>query len=279
MLVGCAKKDEPIDLPPKLSFVVDYSTYPDDQSVADQQPTEKGEALLVYPGYAPVLGSYRADATVNVVVWKVITDVAVFFPRLAFLTAFSKKPTQADDGWWEWKFNYWLIYSANLRGRVNGDHVEWEMYMSKSGANAYTDFKWFYGSHNIGATSGTWTLKKGPFNDYDFLSIDWTRNSDGTSTIKYTNIIDAASTATDAEKNNAGEYIEYGSLSTPDIYGYNAYFNINLKDDASPYAAHLQEIKWHITDKDGRIRDPKNYGDSAWYCWDTTGVDMTCPTS
>lgn len=284
LLAGCAKnEEEPIDLPPTLSFVVDYDSFPatvttkagfevlaaNDYSQSSFDVIQQQLKAVYAPSYAA--GTDFSRALLTVAVWKVITDLGLVIPRLAFLESFKHKPERQNDGSWVWSYSYSFLlqtYTAKLVGKIDGTDVVWEMYLSKSGTDAYTDFNWYSGRHDIAATSGTWTLRKSPTEAYDYVGITWARDVNaGTATIKYTNIIPAGTA--DAQVNENGGYVHYGTTTDA---SYNAFFNIYNKG-----ADNLTQIEWNRTTKDGRMADPAFYSNTDWHYWDTTLANTAAP--
>ncbi len=285
-LAGC-KKDEdekPLSLPPQLSFVVGYDTFPEEpsgkaafealsyydysQSSMAKISDDTTESLM--PSQAVTSGHF-VQAGIRVFVWKTITDIGLLLPRVAFLTAFNHKPQLQDDGSWVWSYNIGLTHSARLVGKVVDTDVTWEMYISKNDGS-FTDFNWYSGRHDLSASAGSWTLRKSPTENYAFVGIDWTRVA-GTDqgTIKYTNILPADSG--DAKVPEIGSYIYYGKNSnTP----YDAFFHIYGKNTDTGLD-NLTEIEWNTVSKDGRIKDPAAYENNDWHYWDSSLADTTAP--
>ena len=134
------------------------------------------------------------------------------------------------------------------------------MLLTKQGF--YTDFEWFTGYSNVPATEGNWTLNLNPDNPVPFLFINWSRNvEENTAEVKYTNI--------DQGSAGNGSYIHYGKTNGPT---YNRFYNIfGVEEDR------LINIEWNFEQYFGRVKDPKHFGDSNWYCWDEHLIDTVCP--
>lgn len=249
-LTGCEKAeqgDAPL-LPPKSSFVIDFSEF---------ENGAKSEAL--YQTY-----HNRNLAVLHVAVWNTVIFVHLAVPVASFLEAFNHEPIEQADGSWLWSYEVPLgntTYTAKLYGKGEGLNVTWKMYISKTGFGAFTDFLWFEGTSHIAGISGEWTLYQSPTQNIPFVGIEWYRNVDGTFGTTYTNIVPGGP--------ENGGYISHGfTKETP----YNAFYDIFNKGQDN-----LTEIQWHTVNKNGRIKDPKHFGNTNFHCWDSTGADIVCP--
>lgn len=285
-LVACKSSEtvsdeETFELPPRLSMVVGSETFPSDAStkaVADAlqhydfSQSTNDQISQTFKASLAAVGdkSYFNEAFLKVAGWSFITTAGTALPRLAFYEAFKHKPEKQSDGSWQWTYQFGGLligrHTARLVGYVEADQVYWEMYLSKNDST-FTDFNWFNGQHDIGRNAGSWTLRKAPDSDYDFVRIDWERDrTAGTAMVKYTNIIPATSGDPKAAEN--GGYIGYGT--TADVT-YDAYFDIYNKG-----ADNLVEIEWNIASENGRIKNPATYGD-VWNYWDSDHYNTTAP--
>jgi hypothetical protein len=183
--------------------------------------------------------------------------------------SFNHEPVQQPDGSWLWSYNFTagVVHTAKLIASTDNNQVFWTMLISKQGA--YTDFEWYTGVSNLVATEGTWRLNKDPnvSPPTPFLDIEWHRNPQaGSADVKYT-IIESGSVL-------ENDYIFYGIKNeTP----YNTFYDIFDSDQSN-----LIEIEWDrdSDQKDGRIKDPRHFGDTEWHCWDiiANGLeDIDCP--
>jgi hypothetical protein len=201
-------------------------------------------------------------AATNVAVWNTIITIGLAVPVAAFLESFKHEPVQHPDGTWAWAYDVTVGgvgHSAELQAiAVDGD-IHWTMLVSKDGA--YTDFTWFTGVSNLPATEGTWTLNRSPEDLNPFIGIEWHRNPlKETGDITYTNIVP------DGPEN--GGYISYGTTTgTP----YDAFYDIYNKG-----LDNHTEIEWNRTTKEGRVKDPRHFGDDDWRCWDSDLIDVDC---
>jgi hypothetical protein len=256
---GCGKSDKSNDitnalaLPPQSSLFTDFSSF----------PTVSSQAAASLVSRVTISGqSNFAFSAVNVIVWNTVITVGLAVPVYTFLEAFNHRPTLQPDGSWLWSYSKTILlvtYTAKLYGKINGDHVDWSMYISKAGD--FTDFNWFNGTADLAGTNGNWTMKKSPSDPVDLLSIDWARNAAAdTGHITYTNVEPGGP--------ENGGYISYGNDGTTDPT-YDAYYNIynKGKDD-------LINIEWNLTTKEGRVKNPAAFGDSNWHYWNSALQDV-----
>ncbi|MFW5707837.1 MAG: hypothetical protein ACOCX0_07120 [Bacteroidota bacterium] len=249
-LAGCEKDDEgtPPQLPPPSSFNIDFSDF------TEETKSQYANDTYIHRGYA----------LLNVAVWNTIIQLHLAIPVAAFNEAFNHTPVPQADGSWLWSYDVEVginTFTANLYAMNNGNTVEWSMYISKTGQNPYTDFLWFSGISHLDRTQGEWTLYKSPNENIPYVGIEWFTNGDENAEITYTNIVP------DGPEN--GGYIKYGRTAE---VPYNAFYDIFNKGEDN-----LTEIEWDTITKAGRIKDPKAFGNDAFYCWDSTGADTECP--
>ncbi len=185
-------------------------------------------------------------------------------PLAAYAGAFNHTPVRQEDGSWLWTCTVGVgtnNYTAELFAGTDVEGINWQMYLSKSGENAFTDFLWYEGEHDLLMTEGTWTLYKSPTDTVEYIGITWHRNpTTETGDIKYTNIEPGGS--------------EYGGLIT---YGttidtvYDAYYDVFMAGDE-----HYIDIDWNITSQAGRVLDSTHFEDDQWHCWDEDLSDTSC---
>jgi len=249
-ITSCEKEDygDAPDLPPKSSFVMDFSDFLDE---------EKSQ-------FANETYHHRNTAIFHIAVWNTVIFLHMAIPVAAFTGSFNHDPSPQPDGSWLWSYSVNVganTYTANLYGKGEGINVEWKMYISKSGHGAFDDFLWFEGNSHIAGIEGHWILYKSPTENIPFVRIDWFNNVDGTSGISYTNIIPGG-------PENGGYISHEVTKDTP----YDASYDIFNKGQNN-----LVEINWNRLAIKGQIRDPKTFGDEEFYCWDENGVDIECP--
>ena len=260
LFVGCgddgntSAKPTPPEIPPVSSFVMDFSDF-----IASQE-------------YQPS-GSDRARdqmsvdnwswAATNVLIWNTLITVGLAVPVAAFIESFHHEATRQPDGTWVWDYNFianHVVHLAELHGRLVDEEVQWEMYISKEGE--YTDFLWYSGASDLGATEGTWTLFATPADPAPLVGIEWNRDpGNGTADIKYTNIV--------PEGPENGGYIFYGTTGGDPYDAFYDIYNKGLDNHTG--------IQWNRTTKAGRVADPNHFGDSDWRCWTPDHQDASCP--
>jgi len=257
ILAGCSKEtvngpeEEPPILPPLESFKMEFSDF---QSSGSMSKNASNQVILSKNNWG--------WAALNVGVWNTLITIGLAVPVGSFVATIDqdKEPTQLEDGTWIWTVDYNILtvkHTASLHGKIVSTGVEWEMYISKE--NVYEDFLWYTGNSNFLGTEGSWTLNKDPNNPTPLLGIEWHRNSqEGTADIKYINI------EPDGPEN--GGYISYEiNQETP----YNAFYDIYNKGQENH-----TEMEWNRTSKDGRVKDPKHFGDTDWHLWNSNLDDV-----
>lgn len=242
LLLNSCKKDEknPPDIPPPSgSFIISTDDY--------ENNSEKEITNWFH-------------AATHVGFWQTVVSVTMAVPVAAFSEAVKNhEPVSVSDNRWMWAYDFKILvkYEAKLYGELRGDSVDWEMYISKTGA--YSDFLWYTGTCDINGTGGYWELAKSPDVSDTWLRIDWARNGDETGYIRYSGVL--------PDTEIYGDYIN--AEKTNDFYnaGYDIY---NAGEER------LLEVEWNTEDKSGRVKDFKKYEDENWHCWDENLQDITC---
>jgi len=250
--VSSCKKDEDKpapEIPPESTFVMEFKGFENDDTTATRD-------IETYQNWW--------WAASHVKVWNTLIKIGLAIPTASFLESF-KHPAIYDPGSdsWTFTYNFWVLgiaHKATLHASIVAEGILWEMFISKDGE--YTDFLWYYGVSDPLNHEGYWVLNNNPQNNQPLLEITWHRDpAGGTADIKYENILPGG-----AEN---GGYIYYGLTNdTP----YNAYYNIYNKS-----ADNLKNIEWHLTNIEGRVKDPVHFGDPDWHCWNNLFQDTTCP--
>ena len=250
LLTGCKKDEEknaPV-IPPASSFVMDFSGFSNPSDTAGNRETSS---------YYNWGFSY-----VNVVSWNAVLTVGLAVPVAAFNESFNHEAVyHPGQNNWTWSYNVTsnnIVYEAELTGTLQADSVKWEMRVTRD--NLFNDFLWFYGKSAIDQSGGYWVLKENPLTPVNLLKIDWHKYSGNTADIKYTNI-----TAGGAE---FGSYIFYGITTGV----YNRFYKIYKHT-----ADNLTDIEWNTDNHIGHVKDPLQFGDNLWHCWDTNLMDTVCP--
>lgn len=247
---GCKKDDDPaLEIPPESTFLMDFSDF----LSADDTTNSKGtKSVQTYKNWG--------HSFVSVAVWNVVITVGLAVPVASFREAFNHEAIyHPDEKNWTWSYNVQvdtITYEAELTGYVEEDSVVWKMRID--------DFLWYDGRSHVNISGGYWILYESKNQPTQLLRIDWNRNiDDGTADITYTNVAPEGSGFHD----NNGGYIFYGIK----ISEWDRFYDIYNKR-----ADNLTEIEWNASNKNGRVRDFKKFGDMNWHCWDTTLQDSNC---
>ena len=213
--------------------------------------------------------SIKADTSnalvsiVTVGAWNFLITVGLAVPVASFVESFKHEPTLKNDGTWVWEYSLvgnYSTYTAKLNGKLNGSKVNWEMYISKTGFGAFTDFLWYKGESNAENTSGEWTLYDNPTNAKELLEITWSDDKNGNAEITYLNIVPSGP--------ENGGYIHYGKNNNSP---YNAFYNIYNKGKDNHTI-----IEWNRTSKEGRVQDFKYFNNNNWHCWNSQWLNVNC---
>ncbi len=258
LLFYSCKKDETRvtapQLPPAESMVVDFGQLVN---------TEKSAAL------AKTNWMYSAT---TVGIWNTIVGTIFVVPVAAFKSAFNQQAVQVDNLTWQWQYSvdgFTSQYTARLLGKLEAEHVKWEMYITKAGIEPFDEFLWFEGTSKINGTSGQWILNHSAAFPEKTVQIDWKKDADQVGEIKYTYV---------RETNNIGVADSFkGSTLT---YGlqegeFNIYvnvhaFNVQLQTFTDSF------IEWNRTSFNGHVKAEHFFNDSDWHCWDNQGNDVDC---
>ncbi len=236
IFTSCQKKAEEPVLPPTSSVAIDDQEF---------QSSKSGEKI----------GTYWFAAAMQVGFWSAAINTTFAIPVYAYQHALEQDPTQVDDNTWLWQYSVSFMghtYQVKLYGIVDNNTVHWELYVN--------DFKWFEGSTDVDATSGTWVFYN--LDSVATVQVDWTFNSsDSTGTSKFTII--------NPDNDGYGSYIYYGNTMTGD---FNCFFNIYNNNDSSTC-----EIRWSKETHAGAIKSPKILFDDNWHCWDENLNNCDCP--
>lgn len=259
-LTSCKKdKGDPPVLPPAESMVIDFSNF---------DAGKKSDPSEIYPKGTEI-SNWEFAAGVALI-WKTIVYTTLAVPVKSFELAVNKTPVYIEDNTWEWKYDASITidqlsvtYKARLTGQIRSNDVLWKMYIAKEGTNPFSEFLWFEGTSKLDGTGGQWVLKQGPQNQVPILQIDWTKTGESVGMIKYTYIKTG-----DSLKDS---YIEFG-LKTGTL---NAYYKVIY---FHPVYQDLFEVdvEWSTTGHNGRVRCEKFFGNTDWYCWDGSFINISC---
>jgi hypothetical protein len=216
----------------------------------------------VFPQAECLINNY-AHASFQVGFWNLALTVTLAVPVWSFAEAFHHDPVRQEDGSWVWSYSATILgvlHTAELHGAFVDDKVHWNMFITKEGF--FEDFLWYSGISNLPATSGTWTLKKGSEDPYDWIGIEWSRNiSNGTWYVQYMNVHEG--------DENEGGFIEYGVI-VDDTY--DAFYDIY-----NAVQENLVEIDANKAGNEGRVRNPAYFNDEDWHYWDANHCDSVAP--
>jgi hypothetical protein len=284
---GCAASNKgtrntntskPPQIPPQSTFIMDFSDFIQGKNSfnLDQNSAQNsGRSSVLWVSSLPdsVLSSStlyalgdRANwgfAALNVGFWNLVGFAGLAIPVAAFVESIKQNPVKQPDNSWIWTYSITvqgITYTAKLNGKYVDPGVRWDMYVTKQ--NDFTDFLWYYGESDLGATQGFWILKDNPANPNDLLRIDWHRNPAGeTGDIKYTNIVPAGP--------ENGGYISFAVSQDP-VYD-RSYKIYNKGKNGTTY------IEWDNSSKAGRVKDSSHFKDDIWHYWDSYLKDTPQP--
>ena len=248
---GCKKDDNNKTapaIPPKSGFVMDFNGF--------STPNDTLKSAQRTDTYSNWGYSYM-----NVAAWNTVLVVGLAVPVASFTESFKHEAIYHPDVKnWTWSYNFnagFTQYMATLKGEYVGDSTSWEMRITKAGA--YSDFLWYSGKASISQSGGYWILMESPETSGKILRIDWNKFNDGTSDIKYTNI----------KQGNAdnGSYIYYGTT----LGSFDRFYQIYNRK-----LSNLTIIEWASTLHNGHVKDPLQYKNNAWHCWDYKLKDIVC---
>lgn len=251
ILASCNSDDEitPVypapELPPVESMEMNFSNFNDDNSGGRMESDQNWSRAALHVG-----------------VWNTILVLNLAVPVASFKVAVTQSPSyDADRELWVWRFDHTVLgrtYSFELTGKLVSDTVEWNMYASEE--NGFQNVLWYTGEMQVDGSSGYWLLNRDGDNPTTYLRADWEKSGDGIGTIRYTSV------ETGAELEDS--YIEYSQTNNSD---FNRSYDIYIdKDD------NRVEIDWHHENGNGRIKNPRFYGDDNFRCWDTDFQDVDC---
>jgi hypothetical protein len=254
LISGCKPKNDYTKptIPPESAFAIDFSAM--DSNQVKSMAEKEGAGNFLHAG-------------VQVWIWSFLINATLAIPVAAYKVAISQVPENIDDDVWLWSFTVGVEnnqYTAELTGKSvdEGANVEWNMDLSYDAPLiGFENFAWYTGTMNAEITEGQWILHEGPFKDWKFIQIDWTRSlTADVWDIKYTNIKDG--------DGGIGDYINHGFTADTD---FNAFFNIYDKSEDN-----LVQIQWNRTYNNGRVKNPKYFGNEEWHCWGQDYLDCEC---
>ncbi|MEM6840907.1 MAG: hypothetical protein AAF632_01670 [Bacteroidota bacterium] len=252
LLTSCNEEEDVVSdpgtapaIPPSSSFVLDFSTFPSEQS-----SNGRLEETKWHYGYAAL----------NFAFWQSLIGLQMTVPVIAFNASFDQEAVYIP-GEQRWNWSYEVsdgtnTYEANLYAKPADGKINWEMYISKS--EAYENFLWYKGTSLIDGSGGNWTVSVEPEkNSREALYIEWTKENEEVADIKYTVI--------DEDSDQLDSYIKYGRTNGSD---FDSFYQVYLaKDD------NLLTIDYNSETKAGRVQSSE---DEEWRCWNSELVDTEC---
>lgn len=245
---SCKKDDdigEPPELPPMTSMSNDLEGYKEEDS---QRIAANGDTTYVN----------AVSAGVTVAFWNTVLVLNLATPVAAFEEAFNHEPEYDEEveAWvWAYDFGWFNLNKAELQAKVNGDQVNWSMYITLSGQS---EFLWYTGTSDFDGMGGTWSLNKSVDDPQEYIDIVWSRTSDEVSDITYTY------TYPDAAE---GSYIQYGQQTGE----YDIFYDVYLAETSNSV-----EIESNRETKEGHIKSEVYFNDTDWYCWNSSYMDIDC---
>ena len=250
------------ELPPLGSMVIDF----DDFSHAHARPAnDKSTSIAILDnwGYSQLV----------VGVWNTALITTLAVPVASFRSAFNHQAEYLGGTKWQWTYTvdgFTSQYTARLTGELSGSQVQWEMYIEKSGIDAFDEILWFSGVSQTDTKSGYWILNHSAAYPENMLRIDWAVEGEEIGNIKYTYVRELNNDrATDKFKDS---YIIYG-LQTGDM---DAFYDVHAFDFILDDFVDV-DIEWSRTTYNGQVMAPYYFENNQWHCWDTNGDNIDCP--
>ncbi len=265
MLVSCERQEkDPPELPPLESMKIDFSKF----TVED---TKSADDFLKSAAADPMVNYEYAKA--NVGVFSFILAVTLAVPVTTFINSFNQQPVFLGNATWQWTSEYTVFagtYYARLVGQVRSSDVKWEMYVSRTGVGAFSEFLWYDGTSLLDGSGGEWLLNHGQVYQEPLMHIDWERSGEEVGWIRYEIVR------------------ELNDNRTSNVY-YGSYIEVELTDEVmdASYDIHVYDIwtihdfadvniEWSTTEYYGHVKSPLFYSDDDWHCWNNAGIDVDC---
>lgn len=253
ILPGCGgdsmtnSENKPPELPPQETMIVDISLF----------GFQGGNQVFKNSDLDGAANFARALVFATVVNLWVVAGLSV--PVAATAAALSVEPTFDEaDGKWHWNFSYPdanPTLTLELTGQINGNVINWEMFVTRQLPTPLTDFLWYTGETRIDGTSGHWQFydESRPEENHENIKIDYVYNSETDRTLTFLN-------------NNVGSDGFGDSLT----YQVNGEIVTMLLDQVSENKS--VEISWNTQTREGYIDENGVKG-----CWDSNLADTACP--
>jgi hypothetical protein len=258
---SCDKNKETAPkIPPYESMMIDLDMFSSKEKSALESDTTAINVLT---------------AGLTILVWNTTLTVTLAVPIASFYASFQNEPEFLGDGTWQWSYDvqgFTNTYHARMTGKLMGDYVKWEMYISCTGLiGSHDEFLWFEGTSDYAGTNGQWILYHSYEVQEQTLKIDWKKVDDEIGDIKYTYVRESNSGIKD--QLTVGSYLQFG-LTDAEL---NAFYRLeyNQRDSDASDIKNV-DIEWSLTEYFGRIKSQHYYGDDLWHCWDSKGYDTKC---
>jgi hypothetical protein len=245
------------EIPPAETMVVNFDEFNVTKSAMSDQVVTKINWIY---------------SAATVVTWSSLLGVTLAVPVTSFKSVIGRQPTKIDDNTWEWNYNvegFTGQYTAKLVGIKVSNQINWEMYVTKTGASPFQNFLWIKGTSDVNNTKGQWILNHSPAYPGEVMQIDWKKSKSEVGEVKYTYV----RTKQDNGSIDSffGSYMHYGIQDN----SLDAFLNIHAYVPAKVGYTDT-EIQWSRKNYNGRIKSEYFYKDLNWHCWDAQGNDVNC---
>lgn len=184
---------------------------------------------------------------------------ALIPPTTAFALAIHSVPTLQDDGSYLWVFTWndqGQEHQIRLRGMVEEDWVEWDLYLVPSGQDPEP---WFSGRSHRDRDEGFWVFRDFTREgDPEVLQIDWDLTQENHANLALENI--------DVDGEDYGDRLEFLGIGANRSMEF-----IDSSDDMTWF------IEWNEVNHSGSLMVP-DYNDGNRACWNNQLVNVECPS-
>ena len=247
LIAGCS--DDSVNAP---------DPQPTDQAPPLPDPSRLGIDLSFFDaGSAKAIGQENFfNAYLRAVIVSAVTDLVLVPPVTAFSLALNTTPTPQPDGSWIWVYTY--VREAEeaqirLRGRVEGETVQWSLRVSIPG-EGIADELWFDGTTQSDGDIGTWTF-------YDFSLA----GKPAVAELRWRNVAESQALELEAlHGEDAGDAITFAHTGDR--------CRIDFTDAGTD---EVWFIRWNEADGTGSLQVP-DYRNGAESCWDEQQYDVDC---
>jgi len=160
LITACSSEDEPLiqddafELPPFETMMADFDAFTDTPGSgkfnvdAQKEPNDNWTLARIIIG------------ALNTALFTTLT-----VPVNAFRSAFLHDPERISDTMWQWTYTvegFTGEYHARLTGELIEGDIYWNMYITRTGIEAFEEFRWFTGVSNRDGNSGHWSSTRDP---------------------------------------------------------------------------------------------------------------------